>query len=138
MKKYVDRSFAFAIYGLASGVFFREFTKFNGFTDRTMLGFAHPHILALGFLGYLLIAVCIKTFGVEDAKKLRSADMEYMVGLIITSVMMIFRGILEVRGVPLSRGLDASISGVAGLGHIAVALGVVRFLLLIRKAAAKA
>ena len=41
MKKLVSWAFGYAIAGMAGGVFYREFTKFNGFTDRTALSVVH-------------------------------------------------------------------------------------------------
>lgn len=47
MKKYLNIAFAYLLAGLAGGVFFREFTKFNAFTGVTALGFLHVHLLVL-------------------------------------------------------------------------------------------
>lgn len=38
MKKYLKFSLIYAIAAMVAGVFYREFTKFNGFTGATMLG----------------------------------------------------------------------------------------------------
>lgn len=38
MKKYLNFSLLYAIAAMAGGVFYREFTKFNGFTGVTVLG----------------------------------------------------------------------------------------------------
>lgn len=38
MKKYLNFSPLYAIAAMAGGVFYREFTKFNGFTGVTVLG----------------------------------------------------------------------------------------------------
>ena len=50
----------YMILGVASGLFYREFTKWNGFTGRTALGFLHPHLLMLG--AFLLLIVALFTF----------------------------------------------------------------------------
>ena len=39
--------------------------------------------------------------------------------------MMLIRGTLEVIGLPLSSALDASISGIAGIGHILLGTGLI-------------
>ena len=36
MKNLIHRAFIYAMAGLAAGVFYREFTKWNGFADRTV------------------------------------------------------------------------------------------------------
>ena len=51
--------------------------------------------------------------------------------------MMLTRGTLEVIGLPLSSALDASISGIAGIGHILLGTGLILLLTSQRKAKAK-
>ena len=51
--------------------------------------------------------------------------------------MMLIRGTLEVIGLPLSSALDASISGIAGIGHILLGTGLILLLASLRKAKAK-
>ena len=51
--------------------------------------------------------------------------------------MMLLRRTLEVIGLPLSSALDASISGIAGIGHILLGTGLILLLTLLRKAKAK-
>ena len=38
MKRYMNLALLYAVLAMARGVFYREFTKFNGFTARTALG----------------------------------------------------------------------------------------------------
>lgn len=59
----------------------------------------------------------------------------YNVGLPLTAVMMVARGIPQVLALPLSKGMDAAISGIAGIGHILLGTGVVLLLLSLKKAA---
>ena len=51
--------------------------------------------------------------------------------------MMLSRGTLEVIGLPLSSALDASISGIAGIGHILLGTGLILLFVSLRKAKAK-
>jgi len=135
MKKFLNQALIFGIYGLCCGVFFREFTKFNGFTGRTMLGMAHPHVLMLGLGGFLIIALFVKVLNIEMDKKLNLANIVYMAGIIVASVMMLYRGVLEVTAVEISSMVNGAISGIAGIGHILVAAGIIRFLNIFKKAA---
>ena len=48
MKKYLNLSLGYAVAAMAGGVFYREFTKLNGFTGVTTLGKVHPHLFLLG------------------------------------------------------------------------------------------
>lgn len=135
MKKYIKLSLIFAVYGLCAGVFYREFTKFNGFEGRTMLGMAHPHILMLGMFGFLLIAIFVRILNLEGEAKLKSADIIYISGIAVATVLMLIRGTMEVSGMEISSGVSGAISGIAGLGHIATAVGMIKYLLIFKKAA---
>lgn len=57
MKKHLNISLIYAVFALIAGVFFREFTKFNGFTEATTLGKVHPHLFLLGMFVFLLVAL---------------------------------------------------------------------------------
>jgi len=133
MKKYLNIALGFAIYGLCCGVYYREFTKFNGFTDRTMLGNAHPHVLMLGAAGFLLIALFVKVLSIEESKRMKWANILYIVGIIVASIMMLIRGTMEVAGKTITAGASGAISGIAGLGHIAVAIGIILYLVEFKK-----
>jgi len=135
MKKYLNRALIFAIYGLCCGVYFREFTKFNGYTARTMLGMAHPHVLMLGACGFLLVAIFVKVLNLEEDKKMKIANVVYISGIVVASVVMLVRGTMEVSGFAMTKAIDSSLAGIAGLGHIAVAAGIVRFIGIFKKAA---
>ena len=132
MRKHVNFAFGYAIAALVAGVFYREFTKWMGFEGPTMLGKMHGHLLALGMLFFLLVALFAALTTLEERRGYRAFMVSYNTGLILTVQMMLLRGILEVRGVALSRALDASIAGFAGLGHILLGLGLVLFLLAAR------
>lgn len=55
MKKIINTAMIYLALGLAAGVFYREFTKWNGFTGKTTLGVVHTHLLVLGMLFFLPI-----------------------------------------------------------------------------------
>jgi hypothetical protein len=42
-----------------------------------------------------------------------------------TVVMMVVRGILQVKAITLPSGIDAMIQGIAGLFHITMAIGLI-------------
>ena len=54
MKKCVNLALIYAAAGFAGGVFYREFTKWNGFDGVTSLGKVHTHLLLLGMMFFLL------------------------------------------------------------------------------------
>ena len=47
---------------------------------------------------------------------------------------MLIRGIIQVADIALSRGLDAAVSGVAGIGHIMLGTGIILLFLAFKKA----
>ena len=51
--------------------------------------------------------------------------------------MLIIRGIVQVRALELSRAMDASISGIAGLGHIMTGVGIILYFVMLKKAVAE-
>ncbi|MEG2421782.1 MAG: DUF2871 family protein, partial [Oscillospiraceae bacterium] len=57
MKKYLNLSLIYAIAAMVGGVFYREFTKFNGYTGVTALGKVHTHLFLLGMVIFLLVAL---------------------------------------------------------------------------------
>ena len=135
MKKYLNTAFIYALLALAGGVFYRGFTKFNGFTGVTALGKLHVHLFTLGMVMFLLVALFSAQLPLEKQKNFRAFLKLYHIGVPLTALMLLIRGVLEVLATPLSRGMDAAISGMAGLGHILTGVGIVLFLLSLKKAA---
>ncbi|MGN0777931.1 MAG: DUF2871 domain-containing protein [Aristaeellaceae bacterium] len=131
----LDVSLAYAIAGMAGGVFYREFTKFNGFTGVTALGKVHGHLLLLGMVMFLLVALLADRLPVQGQKSFRAFLWTYNIGVPLMAVMLLVRGVTEVLCLPLSRGMSAAISGVAGIGHILTGVGIVLLFLSLRKAA---
>lgn len=58
--------------------------------------------------------------------------MVYHIGLNLTAVMFVVRGVAQVLKTPLSSGMDAAISGMAGIGHILLGVSLVLLLLQIK------
>ena len=57
----------------------------------------------------------------------------YHAGLNLTGVMFLIRGVVQVMGTPLSSGVNAAISGMAGIGHILLGVSMVLLLVQIKK-----
>ncbi len=119
MKKCLNISIIYAAGAMAGGVFYREFTKFNGFDGVTVLGKVHTHLFLLGMIVFLLAALFCAHFKSLQGKKLFKAFFcVYNIGVPLTAIMMAVRGVTEVLGTELSKGANGAISGIAGLGHI--------------------
>ena len=135
MKRYINMALMYAILAMAGGVFYREFTKFNGFTGKTTLSVVHTHYFLLGMVFFLLLLLLEKNFSFTGAKTGRVLA-AYHIGLNLTAVMFVVRGLTQVLAPALSRGMDAAISGMAGIGHILLGVSMVLLLVQIRRSVA--
>lgn len=132
MKRYINSALLYTILAIVGGVFYREFTKFSGFTAKTTLSVVHTHYFLLGMVFFLLLVVLEKNLSFTGAKTGRVL-LTYHIGLNLTAVMLVVRGVAQVVGDELSRGADAAISGIAGIGHILLGVSLVLLLLQIRR-----
>lgn len=132
MKRYANASLLYALIAMAGGVFYREFTKFSGFTGKTALSVVHTHYFLLGMVFFLLLLLLEKSFAFSG-EKTGCVLALYHVGLNVTGAALLVRGVAQVLALPLSRGMDASLSGVAGIGHLLLGVSMVMLLLRIRK-----
>ena len=137
MKKYLNYSLSYGVMGLVCEVYFREFTKIMGFTGITTLSKAHPHFLILGTMLFLIVALFSDRLDLEKDKTFALFMRIYNIGLPLTVLMMLIRGTLQVLGTPLSKGLNASISGIAGIGHILLGAGLILLIVSLKKAKTK-
>lgn len=133
MKRYINSALVYSILAMAGGVFYREFTKFSGYTAKTTLSVVHTHYFLLGMVFFLLLLLLEKSFAFTTAKT-RRALVVYHVGLNLTAVMLVVRGVTQVLGTTLSSGMSAAISGMAGIGHILLGVSMVLLLVQIKRA----
>lgn len=125
MKKLLNTSMIYFALAIAAGVFYREFTKMYGYTGETMLRFVHAHLFALGMLLFLLVALfCSQGHDLTEDKTFRQFFILYNISLPFMACMMLARGILQVQGTELSRGADASVSGIAGISHVLLTISL--------------
>ena len=136
MKRCMNDSLLYAILAMVGGVFYREFTKFNGFTAGTTLGVVHTHYFLLGMVFFLLLLLLEKSFSFMGTQTKRVLT-AYQVGLNLTAVMFVVRGVPQVLGTELSTGMNAAISGIAGIGHILLGISMVMLLLQVKKSVAE-
>ena len=135
MKKYLNISLIYAIAAMAGGVFYREFTKFNGYTGVTALGKVHTHLFLLGILVFLVVALYGAHNDLRALKTFRGFLWTYNIGVPLTAAMLLVRGVPQVLGMTLSTAVNASISGIAGIGHILTGIGIILLLLSFKKLA---
>ena len=136
MKRYMNTAILYAILAMVGGVFYREFTKFIGFTSKTALSVLHTHYFMLGMVFFLLLLLLEKSFSFSSQKSGRVLIF-YHVGLNLTAVMFVVRGVAQVLGMALSSGMNAAISGIAGIGHILLGVSLVLLLIEIKRSISK-
>lgn len=136
IKKYFNFALAYAIVALAMGVFYREFTKLSGFDGFTSLSFIHTHYFVLGMFFFLVLALLEKAFSFSTQGKTMPFVVVYNIGLNIACLAFLVRGVTQVLGIALASAPDAALAGIAGIGHILLAVGLVAILLKVRKSAA--
>ena len=124
MKRHIKFAFVYAILAMICGVFYREFTKAYDFTGVTALGKLHTHLFVLGMVTFLLFALFDAKFDLQKHKLYLPFMIIYNAGVGIMCVMLAVRGVFDVIGGTFS---DGAISGIAGLGHILVAAGIILF-----------
>lgn len=132
MKRYMNMALLYAVLAMVGGVFYREFTKFNGFTAKTTLGVVHTHYFLMGMVFFLLLLLLEKSFSFTGAKTGRILVL-YHIGLNLTAVMFVVRGVTQVLGTALSSGMSAAISGMAGIGHILLGVSLILLLLQVKR-----
>ena len=132
MKRYINVALLYAIFAMVGGVFYREFTKLNGFTGKTTLSVVHTHYFLLGMVFFLLLLLLEKNFTFTGAKTGRILVV-YHIGLNLTAVMFVVRGVTQVMVPALSSGMSSAISGMAGIGHILLGISMVSLLIQIRR-----
>lgn len=134
-KRYAATALTYAIIAMIFGVFYREFTKFQGFTGKTTLSVMHTHYFLLGMVFFLLLMVLEKNFSLSTQKNMGKVLIVYQIGLNITGLGFFMRGMTQVLVTALSKGLDASISGISGIGHILTGISMIIILVKIKKSA---
>lgn len=134
MNRYIKISFSYAILGLVGGVFYREFTKFNGVAGGTSLAYIHVHTLMLGMMFFLILALFESKLHMSGFKSFKLFNISYNTGLLITIGVFLVRGITQVLESDVSRGLDKALSGIGGIGHILLSVGIVTMLMILNTA----
>lgn len=115
--------------GLAGGLFYREWTKTQGYGDGsdlagTQLAVVHTHTLVLGTVMLLILLALVAQFrGLAMDRRFRWGVWVWQGGLALSTATMLVKGSMQVAG---TEGFDSpALSGIAGLGHIALTVAFV-------------
>lgn len=134
MKRLFNTAIGYFIAASAAGVFYREFTKWNGFTGKTTLGFVHTHLFVLGMFLFLILALtCKEEHALLESKAFKRFYIIHNIALPFMAGMMVVRGILRVLNVNLTHATDAAISGIAGVSHILITISLILFFIMLKK-----
>ncbi len=135
VKRYANLAFLYAILAMVFGVFYREFTKMIGFTGpKTNLSVMHAHYLMLGMFFFLVILILEKLYAPSEQKLNKPFFICYNIGINITAIGFFARGLTQVLYPDtLSKGLSAAISGIAGIGHVLLGVGIVLYFIALRR-----
>lgn len=134
IRRYANTALVYAVIAIVFGIFYREFTKFSHFSGQTNLSIIHTHYFLLGMFFFLLLMLLEKSFSFSD-QNIGRILLVYHLGLNMTALGFLMRGFTQVWGMDLRPGLDASISGIVGIGHILTGVCLILLLLKIRKQA---
>lgn len=130
MKRYINYAIVYAVLALVGGVFYREFTKINDYAVWTTLSVVHTHYFILGMMFFLILGLVSMNINL----KINRAVLFYNIGLNLTVIMLVVRGIVQVLDLNV---VSAAISGIAGIGHIILGVSLILILLDIKKACIK-
>lgn len=132
-KKLLYSAFIWAFIGVASGLYYRELTKFSGFEfdAHQQLSTVHTHLIVLGFVIQLLIFAVAKVLQAGPAKSATLFYWFWNVGIVLTGGMMLLKGSLVVLG---NSADSAAFAGIAGLGHISLTVGFIAAFLWLKDA----
>lgn len=130
IKRDIDFAIGYAIAALVIGVLYRELGKYGLLQMPETVGRIHGHLLSLGTLFLLLLAALDQLFDFGKEKGADSAFWIYQAGLVLSALMMFVRGWVGILNGPI----NAALSGIAGIGHLLLAVGLVWMLFVLRKA----
>ncbi|WP_283689629.1 DUF2871 domain-containing protein [Clostridium perfringens] len=129
MKKYFNLATFYLILGLAMGVFYREFTKINGFEGKTSLSIIHTHILTFGFIFFILVLLLEKNFKLSQNKNFKKWYIFYNISLIYLVVTFTIRGTFQVLGHDF-----VGLNNISGLSHVLLSIALIWFTIICNKA----
>lgn len=115
---------------IPDGVFYREFTKMNYYTGWTTLSVVHTHYFILGMIFFLILGLVSMNVNFKSDR----AVLFYNIGLNLTAIMLMVRGIVQVLDLNV---VSSAISGIAGIGHIVLGVSLILILSDIKKGCIK-
>lgn len=131
MKKIVNTALIYAIIAMLYGVIYREGSKFLELTEPTTWSLTHTHFFVLGMFFFLIVLILEKEFKITKDKKFNIFYIIYNIGLVLTGIMLWIRGFFDITK-STNITYDKIISGISGVGHILLGIGIVLFLIILK------
>lgn len=119
----------YVVLGLALGVFYREYTKYIGFTGETTLSVLHVHTLVLGALFFIILMLLEHQVTLTANTRFKTWLILYNVGLLGVLANLTIRGLLQVQGTDIS-----GLNHIAGTFHALFGIAWIWFLVILKKA----
>ncbi|WP_036283929.1 DUF2871 domain-containing protein [Microbacterium luticocti] len=122
----------YLVLGLGAGLVYRELTKNAGLAAGRplQLGVLHTHLLTLGFLVGLIVLVLDRVFALGHHRLFPVFFWVYNAGVVLSAAMMAVHGLTELGGGEVT----AATAGIAGMGHIALTIGLVLLVVMLGQA----
>ena len=98
----------------------------------------HVHLFVLGTILFLIIGLYSIMTNIETQKEFKRFFTLYNISLPFMVIMFMVRGIVQVLGMEVSTGMNAAISGIAGISHILMMVSIVFLFLALKKCQKKA
>lgn len=136
MKKLYYSTFTYLILALASGLLWREITKILDVSEKTSLSVVHTHLFSVGFMMFLIFMILEKTFDISQSKRFKSFFILYHIGVGLSTLMMLVRGMVSIQVIrgemTLTKAIDSSIAGFAGMGHMILTVALIMLMLILK------
>lgn len=134
VKKILNTSMIYFILAIIAGVFYREFTKYNGFSGKTTLGYIHAHLFVLGMILFLIIALfCNQDHSLLQDKMFKRFFVLYNISLPFMACTMLIRGIIQVQNITVTNATNSMIAGIAGVSHILITISLFMLFIALKK-----
>ncbi len=118
------------VLGLFAGAFYREFGKVFAYSGLSALRVVHTHTLVLGFLFACILFALLKNHNYVSYRRPLNV---FTIGLAWVVTAMVVRGISQMVSGGQEIIRSAILSGMAGLGHMLLTVGVVWLMVCVRK-----
>lgn len=129
MKKLVRISTIYALLGTVAVVFYLIFTKQHHYEGQTLLSSLYLFLFGLGTVFHLLIAILDKLFNFTNHKLYSPFLIVHNVGMFVSSLVMLGKGINSVTGAEKS----VLLSAFTGIGHLIIAIAGISFFVILNQ-----